>query len=104
MTWRLAMTAVLALLSSKMAWAEEDVHFTLTNTSAQAVTGFSAAVPGEPEVALLSGALDSGSSQEIIIAGGTAVCVRHLRITFADTTVQERSDVDLCNMDGYVIE
>lgn len=99
-----AVSWVAFVIYSSAAWAEGDVNFTLTNTSAQSLTGFFAGLSGEGDVNLLTTTLSPSSSIEVTIPLGQDACVRNLRIVFADETVQERPDVDLCNMDGYLVE
>lgn len=96
--------AIALVFCSQAAGAEDDVTFTVTNTSALSVTAFFAGLPGETDINLLSGALEPNASAEVTIPAGQSACVRNLRIVFADDTARDRPDVDLCNMDGFLIE
>ena len=99
--------ATLVLAGSMVPASAEDRTLTLTNNTQKAVTGFFVTpVEGEASVVNMVSAegLAAGEFLDITIPSAADACVFDLKITFADTTQEDRPSVDFCNTDGYIIE
>jgi hypothetical protein len=97
-----AAAAILAACGA--ARADGEIRFTLTIMTANALTAFYVSGATGPETNVLSGSIEPQGSADIAIAAEPDQCLRHFRIVFSDNTEQQRSDVDICNIDGYVVE
>ena len=100
----LVLAAMSILVASSPARAEGEMKFTLTNMTGNALTAFYVSAASGEESNVLTGSIEPQGSADVAISAAPEQCLRDFRIVFADNSEQRRSDVDVCNIDGYVVE
>jgi hypothetical protein len=97
--------AVLAITVSPALAANLAVKF--TNKSGDSISQLTATPKDAASVStqnILSGAIANGGTGQANIAAAEGACVFTLTFTFGSGKILNRSDIDLCQTDGIVIE
>jgi hypothetical protein len=84
----------------------EDLTIKLINEGGRAITSITATPVGGGDTATVAAQLQAADSEggTMTIALEPEQCLFNLKMTFADGTVLDRPDVDLCQAEGLVIE
>jgi hypothetical protein len=97
---------VISLTPTPLA-AAENLVVTISNISPQSISSITVTSKNATEASItnvLSGGISGSSEGQMTIAHEPDDCVFNLKITFADGTIMDRNDIDLCQADGLVVE
>jgi hypothetical protein len=86
----------------------DELEFTLDNRSEQTVVGLYAAPPpggssGAPLNLFASGGVAAAGTGAVNLGEVGQSCIYNLTIEYADGSVVDRPDVDLCNTDALIV-